>query len=169
MRQLFLMRHAKSSWDNPGLRDFDRPLNKQGRKAAVKMGRFMKDEELVPEIVCSSPAARTRETVEHWQSAAGYQPELLYVDGLYGAGLGQLFRVIRQTDEVHRRLMLVGHNPGLHELAIALIETTGDKNTTLFQKFPTATLAVFDLPLNRWSDIAPGNGRLRSFIRPKAL
>ncbi len=170
MRQLFLMRHAKSSWAQETLRDFDRPLNERGREAAIKMGRYMKAEGLIPDQIYCSSTVRTRETLEMLKTASGFSAETLYMDGLYGASRERLFHIIAKASENCRSLLMIGHNPGTQDLAMALAGNVSDeKNAPLFLKFPTASLAVFQLDITHWSELPGVHARLQAFILPKAL
>src|SRR5579863_2056432 len=119
MHQLLLLRHAKSSWDDPKLSDRDRPLNKRGQRSAAAMRKAMEELGLAPDLILVSPARRTRETLaalEPWNDTPLVEP----LESLYLASAGQLLSVLRQTNETVRSAMLIGHNPGMHELAVSL-------------------------------------------------
>lgn len=170
MKTLTLLRHAKSGWDDSVARDFDRPLNRRGRKAALTIGREMRAQGLQFDAVVASPAVRVVETLE--DVADGYeQPiEPLYDDRLYLAPVATLLDIIRHTDEAVERLMIVGHNPGLEMLAMLLTEG-GDEGFRgeVAIKYPTATLAEISLPVDQWIDVAEGSGRIDRFVRPRDL
>lgn len=161
MKTLLLLRHAKSSWKNPEQRDFDRPLNQRGLKAAPLMGRFMKKRKVTPELVVSSPAVRARMTAELVIESAELQTELRMDERIYEADVATLLKVVSQVDESAQTAVIVGHNPGLQELLKAL---TGEEH-----EFPTAALAQISLKLDKWSDIAEGSGRLKWLVTPKSL
>jgi phosphohistidine phosphatase len=170
MLTLSLFRHAKSSWDNPDLEDFERPLNERGEAAAPRMGKFMASQGMVPDLILCSPAARARQTLElalpHFRS----EPTVNYEDELYLAPSATLLKRIRKLEAKVKHAMIVGHDPGLHSLAS---ELTGSGDPELLQamthKFPTAGLAVIQFDVSAWSKVRPGTGRLELFMTPKRL
>jgi phosphohistidine phosphatase len=124
MRQLLLLRHAKSSWDNKAMPDEDRPLSPRGRRAAAAMRQAMRELGLAPDMVMLSPSRRTRETLEAlepWDDAPLIEP----MEVLYLATVGQLLAVLRGVPETVRSVLLIGHNPGMHELAVRLVGARG--------------------------------------------
>lgn len=170
MRHLLLLRHAKAVLGDHGMADIDRPLAERGKKAATRMGRWLADHDLAPDLVLCSPAHRTRET---WEIAARELPavESRFLDQLYDFGDGTaLLRAIRRHGAKARRLLLVTHNPATQALALSLAGS-GEKSlvTEIAEKYPTAGLAVFSFPDESWSGTAVGQGRLDHFIRPRAL
>ncbi|HEX6610982.1 MAG TPA: histidine phosphatase family protein [Hyphomicrobiaceae bacterium] len=169
MLTLYLFRHAKSAWDDPSLADFDRPLATRGESAAPAMAAYMKAKGLQPDLVLCSAARRTRDT---WALMAGTlgQPRTTYLDEIYEAEPSALATTIRRAPSDARRLMLIGHNPGLEDLAHGLI-ASGDRDgrKALAEKFPTAALAVIDFDIETWRDLAPATGRLTLFMTPKRL
>ena len=170
MRRLMLLRHAKSDWSAPGARDRDRPLNERGREAAPKMGAYMARHALVPDLIVASPAARAAETLAHVLPAFREPPKIRREDRLYETGADTLLEVIKETPKPVHSLLLVGHNPGIAELA-SLLMASGDVEARqqLIEKFPTAALAVIDFPLDDWSKLHPKAGRLDRFVVPRAL
>ena len=161
MKTLLIMRHAKSSWDNAGLSDFERPLNKRGLAAAPLMGDFSRTEHLQPALIISSPAARARQTALIVQNSAQIKSEIIFDDRIYEAGPGRLLDVIGEQENTADSILLIGHNPGLEGLIRIL---TGD-----LQPMPTAALAVIDLENVNWNDIKTSTGSLRMLIRPKEI
>lgn len=161
MKTLYLLRHAKSSWDDPNLSDFDRPLNKRGLKSAPKMGALMRKRKLQPDLILSSPAARAKETTHLVSEAAGWTTEVRYEQEIYEASVDRLLKIVSQIDESVNSAMMVGHNPGFEELLAAL---TGES-----QRMPTAALACIELQLDKWSDISPDSGKLLWLVRPREL
>src|SRR5687767_5425472 len=133
MKALYLLRHAKSSWKEPGLQDFDRPLNNRGREAAPLVGRLIRKGKLRIDLLLSSPAVRARQTAALVREAAGLTAELLYDERIYEADADALLEVVRQAADSADALMLVGHNPGMEELLKLL---TGEE-----EQMPTAALA----------------------------
>jgi phosphohistidine phosphatase len=169
-RQLLLLRHAKAVIGGPGLADFERPLADRGRKAADRMGRYLAENHLVPDLVLCSPARRTRET---WEIAARALPkaETRFLDALYDFGDGDaLLAAIHGEGGKARRLMLVTHNPATQSLALLL---SGSGNAALrrqmAEKYPTAGLAVLEFGAGSWPATAAGSGTLEAFIRPRDL
>jgi len=165
MHQLLLLRHAKSSWDDQKLADRDRPLNKRGRRSASAMRQAMLDLGLAPDVVLVSPACRTLQTLEAfepWQET----PVVEQVETLYLATVPQLLDVLHDVSETVRSVMLIGHNPGMHELAVLLAGSSTDRHLT--EGFPTAALAEFVIG-GQWRQLAAGGARLVRFLRPKDL
>ena len=170
MRRLMLLRHAKSDWAAPAGRDHERPLNARGREAAPKMGAYMARHALVPDLVVASPAVRVSETLNLVLPAFDKPPKVQNDKRLYEAEADALLEVIKETPRTAHSLLLVGHNPGLAELA-ALVMASGDVEARqrLIEKFPTAALAVIDFALDDWAKLHPKAGRLDRFVVPRAL
>jgi phosphohistidine phosphatase len=169
MKTLTLLRHAKSSWDDAVTRDFDRPLNRRGRRAARTVGAAMRAEGLVFDHVLASPAKRVVETLDEVAESYGrLDPQ--YDERLYLASPETLIELIHATDEAIDRLLMVGHNPGLERLALAL---SGDSDNVLHGaievKYPTGTLAEIALDVEGWWQVDRGMGRIVRFIRPRDL
>jgi phosphohistidine phosphatase len=188
MKVLYLLRHAKSSWKDNSLADYDRPLNGRGRRAAKVMGgyldRYMSSMGPPPDLVLCSTAARTRETLNIVQDNAprtvgGGNVKIEFDDGLYHAApMDLLGRLQRLADHVGV-VLLIGHNPGLEHLALGLTEEHADctaENVSgkvllgrMAIKFPTAALAVLETEIKSWRYLKAGGAMLRQFIRPKDL
>jgi phosphohistidine phosphatase len=151
MKRLYLLRHAKSSWDDESLADHDRPLSGRGRRAADAIGRHLRDEGIAPELVLCSSAARTRETL----ARIGLEGEA--ERGLYGASATELLARLRELPPGIESVMLIGHNPGMHDLALLLTGEPGDK-------YPTGALATIEL--DNWT---ARSGRMIAFVRPREL
>ena len=169
MRQLLLLRHAKSSWDDAKLADRDRPLSGRGRRAAASMRQAMLRLGLAPDLVLVSPARRTLETLEAlepWDET----PLIEQAEALYLATAPQLLAVLRDIPETVRSALLIGHNPGMHDLAQELIAGSQPTEATrrLVQAYPTGALAEFVIP-GPWLRIGAGAGRLTRFITPREL
>lgn len=169
MLTLFLFRHAKSAWDDASLSDFDRPLAPRGERAAPQMANYMRAAGLRPDRVLCSAARRTRDT---WALMAGTldEPRTTYLNEIYEAEVEALLTSIRRAPADARRLMLIGHNPGLQDLALNLVGS-GDRagREALTENFPTACLAVIDFEIEAWRDLAPASGRLTLFMTPRRL
>ena len=161
MKTLLLLRHAKSGWKDNGVRDFDRPLNQRGMKAAPAMGKLIRKRKLQPDLVLSSPAERARQTTQLVIEAAGLKTELRYDERIYEAGVARLLEIISQIDDEVNVAMLVGHNPGFEELQEAL---TGEA-----QALPTAALACIELNIEKWNKLRARTGRLEWLATPKEL
>jgi phosphohistidine phosphatase len=169
MKSLTLLRHAKSGWDDTVSRDFDRPLNPRGRKAARTVGREMKAQGLAFDLVLASPARRVIETLEEVEAACGpLGPG--YDQRLYLASTATLLEIVRATADDVERLLLVGHNPGLEEIALRLSRRDeAGLRGEVEVKYPTGTVAEIDLPVERWAQVAERSGRIVRFIRPRDL
>jgi len=172
MRRLILMRHAKSSWDDPALDDFERPLKNRGLRDAPMMGRWLAEQDLKPEKVLCSPALRARMTCELALDALGAAPPVEHIEQLYTFGSPRpLIDAIRKAGGAAETLMLVGHNEALHDLAL-LLARDGEKKPLkrLRKKFPTAAVAAFELDIDGWEQLSPAaTGTLTHYIRPKDL
>ncbi|WP_326523275.1 SixA phosphatase family protein [Sphingomonas sp.] len=171
MKSLTLLRHAKSGWDDPALRDFDRPLNAKGQRAAQVVGRNLRAMDLVFDRVVASPAVRVVETLDHVGRGYGaaFTPE--WDRRLYLASVASLVDVVHEQDDGVGRLLLVGHNPGLEELVLALVPPgpASPRRGDVEDKFPTASVAVMRFAVDRWADVAMGGGTLIEFVRPRDL
>ena len=170
MKILTLLRHAKSGWDDTVERDFDRPLNRRGRKAARTVGREMQSLGLEFDQVIASPAVRVVETLADVSDGYGRAIEPNYDQRIYLALTSTLLELVQATDDRVERLLLVGHNPGLESLAMLLSRDDGDSaREEVAVKYPTATLAEIAFPVERWSEVREGIGQIRRFIRPRDL
>lgn len=174
MRRLLLLRHAKTESDAPSGRDVDRRLDDRGRIDAAAIGAWLKARPPLPDLVCVSTAVRAQQT---WHLVAAQldgitpAPTVAHLDELYGAGPAELLAIIRAAaGEDPQRLMLVGHNPGLHELALALIGR-GDaaSQKALDSNLPTSGIVVIEFPIEDWGDVTFRAGRLINFVTPKIL
>ena len=172
MRQLLLLRHAKSSWDDGALEDRDRPLNPRGRLAVAALREAMRNLGLLPDLVLLSPAARTRQTLaalEPWDET----PLVDELEALYLAEPEQLLETLRAVPETARSVMLVGHNPGLQELTLRLIGPAALRPADpdmrrLMDNLPTAGLVEFAIA-GPWSALDQGGARLQRFLDPREL
>jgi phosphohistidine phosphatase len=174
MRRLMLLRHAKTETDAPSGRDRDRRLDDRGRKDAADIGGWIGRHPPFPDAVLVSPAERTKQTWEiAWQAMKheAPAPQLEFPPELYGADPTLLLQTIRLASATAaKRLMLVGHNPGMHELGLALAGS-GDQagRKALADNLPTSGLAIFDFAIDDWADVAFRRGRLVQFVSPKLL
>jgi phosphohistidine phosphatase len=167
MKTLSLLRHAKSGWDAPVARDFDRPLNARGRKAARAMGREMKRLHLDFDRVLASPAARVTQTIAGVEEDFGAL-DADYDERLYLASIETLLDLVRATSDSHERLLILGHNPGMEQLALLLAQPGGPRDR-IAAKYPTGALAELHFEGSSWRDVTAGAGRLQRFIRPRDL
>jgi phosphohistidine phosphatase len=166
MRRLILMRHAKSSWADPGQRDLDRPLNKRGRRAARLLGGWLKGEGHAPDEALVSSARRARETWDGVVAAAGAAPTT-YRPELYHASPEAMLAVLREPREA-ATLLVIAHQPGIGALARRLLADPPDADP-VFDKFPTGATAVIDFDAAAWPDIGWQSGRLAGFAAPRSL
>lgn len=159
MKTLFILRHAKSSWDDFDLSDFDRPLNKRGLKTAPLMGEKMYENFFQPSMIVSSPAKRAKQTAILVKESAQISRAICYDERIYEASPFRLLQIVSEFDENRDSMMIVGHNPGLEGLVKIL---TGE-----LQPMPTAALAVIDLNIENWKESSADCGKLRMLLRPK--
>lgn len=162
MLTLLLMRHAKSSWNKPGLDDHDRPLNQRGHRDAPRMGDYLAEQALIPDHILSSTALRAQTTARHVLSRFETEPELELTSDLYAAAPGQYLEVLRSVDRPCQRLLIVAHNPTTEEV---IEQICGG-----YEVMPTAAIAVVEYRANNWSELRlDGGGRLRSVFRPREV
>ncbi len=170
-KKLTILRHAKSGWDDPVARDFDRPLNKRGEKAARLMGRWMRDNGLSFDHVIASPAVRVIETLDRVAGGYGQRIEATWERRVYLASSATLMDVLRELGDTPVSVLMVGHNPGLEDLVLDLVpgDTGGALRASVYEKYPTAAIAEIELGIASWSEIERGTGVLTRFIRPRDL
>ena len=174
MKRLLLLRHAKAERDVPGLDDQARALAPRGREDAVRIGRFLREEVYVADLVLCSTAARTRQTLELLLPELGVRPAVQYLEELYLARRDAILSVIRQARDGAGSLMVVGHNPGLADCAHVLTREPDDRKMrkrylAMADKFSTGSLAVLDFEVAQWRGVAAGTGELELFVHPKDL
>jgi phosphohistidine phosphatase len=167
---LTLFRHAKSSWAEPGLEDFDRPLAERGEQAAPLMGAFLAERGLIPDLVLCSASHRTRQTLGLAFARLKAQPETQFLDDLYHATVPAFLAILRGAPHDKHHIMLVGHNPGLQALALEMIGG-GDPagRRAIAHKFPSGAVAAMTLDTPNWAGIRPGDAYLTIFMTPKQL
>ena len=161
MKTLYILRHAKSSWDDSSLSDFERPLNERGFKAAPLMGEMMRKNGFVPEIIVCSTAKRAEQTAKLVKESAEFEAEINFEAAIYEASPMTLLHIVSEIDDEFNSALIVGHNPGFENLVRILTE----KSETM----PTAALAVVDLEIESWNETNAERGNLREFVRPKDL
>ena len=167
MKRLGLLRHAKSDWDAMSLRDFDRGLNARGRKGAELMGAHIQEQRVAWNLVLASPAERVKLTL----GSSGLDVPVQYKEAAYLADSQTLMQLVSACDDRADAVLMVGHNPGLQELALDLVAE--DKEDKLFDevmtKYPTAAFAVLELDIDTWANVRSGCGKLVHFARPRDL
>jgi phosphohistidine phosphatase len=162
MKTLLVLRHAKSSWDDPRLADFDRPLNKRGKRDAPRMGELIRAEGLVPDLIISSSAKRALATAKLAAEASGYEGDIQTARRLYHAWPEEAVEVLNEVDDEITCVMIVGHNPGLEDF---VDELTGEA-----VRLPTAALVQIELAIERWSQLSlESEQELVAYWRPKEL
>ena len=171
MRTLTLLRHAKSGWDDPVARDFDRALNPRGMRAAQTVGQHMRDLGLAFDHVVSSPAVRCIDTLDGVWEGYGRTLHPHWDRRIYLASGVTLLDVVHDQPDAHRRVLMCGHNPGLEDLILMLVPDTSDEalRDDVEEKFPTASIAEISFEVDRWADVVGGRGHLARFIRPRDL
>jgi len=170
MLTLSLLRHAKSSWKNPGMADRDRPLAMRGIADAPLMGRAMTERGIDPDLVLCSSARRTRDTLALVLPELKVEPKVVYEDALYHAGAAEMLEMLRGVQPGASRLMLVGHNPEIHALALDLVGSGPQHyRDKLEDKYPTAGLVVVNFTSGGWQGVTVNSGELKLFLTPKDL
>lgn len=175
MKTLYLLRHAKSSWSEPGQPDFDRPLAPRGRRAAAAMGRYLHQTRIAPAMILCSSAARARDTLARAQETWSDGAPVRFRKSLYLADAPALLAAVRALDDRHPSVMLIGHEPGFSRLTLALAGSPNagaaedEARRRIVEKFPAGALAVLSFAVESWDRVAPGTGRLESFVRPRDL
>ena len=170
MRRLLLFRHSTAVRAEPGESDQNRPLSAEGRADAAAMGVYFASHSFGFDRALVSPSARTRETWCQLAATLRAPPEPVFDERIYNAAAHTLMAVLKQQPDEARTLLLIGHNPGLHEFATMLV-ATGDVDTReeLRENFPTSGLAIIDFALDSWTKLHPRSGRLERFVGPKTI
>jgi phosphohistidine phosphatase len=168
MKKLVLMRHAKSSWDDPDLEDHERPLTARGRKAATQIAKYLEDSRLAPTIVLCTTAARARETLELIRPALGDSATVKIEPKLYGAGSKELLARIRRVSQAAPSALVIGHNPAIQDLVLELVPDAPLADQ-IRRKFPTAAVATLHIRVGEWRNVAPAKASLVEFVTPKGL
>lgn len=169
MLRLLLLRHAKSDWPD-GVDDHERPLAERGRRASPLMARYMSGEGLIPDLALVSTARRTLETWELLRPVIGDDIGWREEPRIYEAPARVILDVVKSAEPSIGTLLVVGHNPGLHDTALRLTGEGREPDLTrLRQKYPTAGLAVIDFTATRWSDLASQSGELERFVTPRTI
>ena len=161
MRTLYLLRHAKSSWKEESQLDFERPLAGRGRKACGLIAKFIQSEGIEFDLLLSSSAVRARETIELVRQQAKLRSELRFDERIYEAPVTRLMEIISELENDRKGILLIGHNPGMEELILAL---TGEE-----KGMATASLAKIKLKVSKWSEVGEAKGTLEWIVRPKEL
>ncbi len=162
MKELLIMRHAKSSWGNTNLSDHERPLNQRGQRDAPRMGQLLKEKELIPDLIITSTAERALSTAELTALNCDYDRELALSGRFYGGGPQAFVEILQTVDDANERVMIVAHNPGLEELVEDLTGYDG--------RFTTANIAHVQLPIDSWRDLTlETTGMLLNLWRPKEI
>jgi phosphohistidine phosphatase len=171
MKRLTLLRHAKSGDDGTVARDFDRPLNAKGRRAARAIGRYMRDQALRFDAVLASPATRVAETLQEVETVYGLGLAPHWEKSLYLATPDELLEAVHHAPAEAESILLVGHNPGLEQLVLRLVphRDEGSARGAIEVKYPTASLAEMIFAVDRWDQVVDGGGDLVRFVRPRDL
>jgi phosphohistidine phosphatase len=165
MKTLLILRHAKSSWKDPDLPDHDRPLNKRGKHDAPRMGKLLKDGELIPDLIISSTAARAKKTAELVAKACKYKgEEIVSSHSLYGAEPTDYLKILQELSDKYKAVLVIGHSPSVEET----VEVLTDSADVIM---PTCALAHISLPIQNWAELNKQKikGKLLKVWRPKEL
>ena len=168
MKTLLILRHAKSSWEDIGRGDHYRPLAPRGRRAAKKLAKHLRRQKVAPAMVLCSSATRARETLELVAPALGPPKKILIEEGLYAASADELLSRLRRIPDATESVMLIGHNPGLQDLALTLA-ANGPKRSLVLEDFPTGALATLLIDVARWRDLVPGDADVVDYLVPREL
>ena len=166
MKLLYLLRHAKSDWDDPELPDHERPLAARGVRASHDLAKRLSKAEVAPSLVLCSPALRARQTLELIAPALGKKVDIRYDDGLYGASVADVIKRLGRVPASMPSIMVVAHNPTIQELALELAGS-GDDIDRMRQKFPTAALAMLEIDRKDWKELGRGCADLRGLLTPR--
>lgn len=172
MKLLSILRHAKSGWDDPVARDFDRPLNARGASGAELIGRHAAGQGFAPQMIWASPAVRVVETLDRFQPAAGLEAlEPKWDRRIYLASSASLTDLLRETPDSIDHALICGHNPGLEDLILELVADDGTSplRDVVEEKFPTAALATLHCDIARWDELAMRCARLAALALPREL
>jgi len=167
-RTVILLRHGKSSWSDSTLADIDRPLAPRGERAAKKLAKYIRRKRIRPALVLCSPALRARQTLEAVEASLGKRYVVEIVPQLYAASEHELLERLKALPEPVSSVMLIGHNPGLQDLALVLA-ARGSYLPQLEEKFPTGALATLVVPSPSWSALGPGEAELVDYVLPRQL
>ncbi|HVU20912.1 MAG TPA: histidine phosphatase family protein [Rhizomicrobium sp.] len=172
MKRLLLLRHGKA--EGAASDDRKRALIARGKTDSARIGRFLREDAYVPDAIFCSDSTRTRQTLEAMLPELQAKPELKYLSELYLAEPELIFSLVRKVSDRLHSLMIIGHNPGLEQCALALAAVPLEKKLrkrydVMDEKFPTCSVAVIDFEIDRWRDVTPGRGELDAFVRPKDL
>lgn len=159
MKRLHIIRHAKSDWSNETLDDFDRPLNKRGKKNAPFMGKILKNKHVLPDLIISSPAYRARETAIKIAQKIGYHEDIMFNEYIYEANLATILEVVNYIEDEYDDVFLIGHNPALNMLGFYLVDFN--------ENIPTCGILEIKFDCTTWREVKKGNAKLVSFEYPK--
>jgi phosphohistidine phosphatase len=168
VRTIILLRHAKSSWSDPTLADMDRPLTPRGERASRSIAKYIRRKKIHPALVLCSPSLRTRQTLEAIESSLGKRSAVELVPALYAASETELLEQLQALPDSIGSVMLIGHNPGLHDLVRVLASRRADLRK-VEEKFPTGALVTLVVDSNSWAALRPGNAKLVDYVVPKQL
>jgi phosphohistidine phosphatase len=168
MKSLYLLRHAKSSWKDPCLSDHDRPLSTRGRHMAKMMAKYLRRSKIAPDVVICSTATRARQTLDPIVKAAKMPPKIIFEEEIYGGAQQALWEQLWNLPESAKSVLLIGHNPALHEFARELAQADANELPSSGGKFPTSAMASFHFD-GAWKALEPHGAVLTSFITPRAL
>ncbi|MEM8526174.1 MAG: histidine phosphatase family protein [Bacteroidota bacterium] len=159
MKTIYFIRHAKSSWDDPSLRDFERPLNARGKRDAPKMARYLHDLKVQPDLIVSSPAKRAQKTAKAFQEILG-NPPLELEKEIYEASTSTIFQIVQEIDDVHSLIFMFGHNPTFTSIANQFTDE-------LIMNVPTCGIVKIECSIHTWKKFSRADGKLTAFYYPK--
>ncbi|HOF01751.1 MAG TPA: histidine phosphatase family protein [Spirochaetota bacterium] len=164
MKKLYLLRHAKSSWDDSSIPDYERDLNDRGRREAKKMGEYFLEKNIIPDMIICSPSKRTRETYKLVVSELGKIIQTIFEDNIYEASISDIFDAISVVPKEVDSLLIIGHNPGMEDALEKITNIPG-----IIDKFGTCSLAELEVDIQKWGDLYKTSAKLTNFVSPKTL
>lgn len=169
MKKVVLLRHAKSSWDNPELDDHDRPLNKRGRSASPVIGAWLAHKRHLPDRILCSTATRARQTLKRLELPEPALASVDFLPDLYHACPDAMLEILREVDSKSAAVMIIGHQPGLSAFARLLSDRASARCKRAYEHFPTAAAAVLEGNVTRWKDLGYGMANFTDFAKPREL
>lgn len=168
MKKLSLLRHAKSDWQDPATRDFDRPLNDKGKRVARAMGHWVAGQKIRFDHILASPAKRVQETLEHFIEGYGKRYDIEWERKIYLASSATILDAVRDCDDKYDHILVVGHNPGIEDIIFDLVPDDGSENRDMVEKkYPTGAFAELHIDCDHWADISDKAAHFEIFMPPR--
>ncbi len=170
MKKLSLLRHAKSDWQDPTTRDFDRPLNDKGKRVARAMGHWVAAQKIRFDHIIASPALRVQETIEYFIEGYGKRFDIDWERKIYLASSATILDVVRESDDDYAHILVVGHNPGIEDIIFDLVPDNGSKLRDMVEKkYPTGAFSKLHLDCNHWTELSNNPAQFETFMPPRNI